>query len=444
MVCIGNDRGMVPTILADGRGFTVASGDAVAIADRLAALADDPGLVAATGRRAAAWAGGFSLDRFEAELRRLLDVAWADGSRFAHPPALRDRVATDRPTVVQVVDSLAAGGAERVAVHLANELARRGHRSLLVATRAGGPLAADIDPSVEWVCLGRRGPLDPGAARALRRFVRDHDVDVIHAHSTSVFVVASAFPVGRRPAIVWHDHFPGAPERSPWALRAVSPSHRRGRGRQPADRGGRPPPPRPGWPPHLAAQLLPARASGLDGGGPAAADLPGEPGRRVVCVANLRPAKDQLTLVRAMARVLADHPGAHLLLVGADVGGYAEEVRAEVRALGLEHHVTFLGVRTDVGAVLAASDVAVLSSLEEGTPLAVHRVRPGRAGGGGHRRGRGGGRPRPRTGRDAGRARRRPPPWPRPWSPSSTTSRNGRRWVPAWRSGWASASRSTR
>jgi glycosyltransferase involved in cell wall biosynthesis len=42
-----------------------------------------------------------------------------------------------------------------------------------------------------------------------------------------------------------------------------------------------------------------------------------------------------------------------------------------VAARGLDDHVTLLGVRRDVGSVLAACDVAVLASLEEGTPLAL-------------------------------------------------------------------------
>ena len=189
---------------------------------------------------------------------------------------------------------------------------------------------------------------------------------MIHAHSTSVFAAATSFPVGRRPALVWHDHFPGAPERSPRALRAVRDridvAVAVSRRIEEADRralglGGRLT-----WLPNF---------SRLEGGDPPAADLPGVAGRRVVCVANLRPAKDQLTVVRALTRVRDTHPDVHLLLVGSADGDYGDEVRAEVRALDLEGHVSLLGVRTDVAAVLAAADVAVLASLEEGTPLAV-------------------------------------------------------------------------
>ena len=376
LVCIGNDRGMVPTIVSEGRGFTVPAGDATAIAARLDELAADPALVAATAHRAAAWAEQFSLDRLEQELRDLVGLAWADGSRFGHPPALRDQLApeagsgmsgkTGRPTVVQVVDSLDAGGTERVAVQLANELARRGHRSLLVATRRAGPLADEIAPEVEWLCLGRRAVIDPAAARALRHFVHDHDVDVIHAHSTSIFTVALSFPIGRRPAIVWHDHFSGAPDRPARPLRAV----RRwideavavSRPIEAADRRAL----------GLGARLSQlANFSVFDATAEPAADLPGMPGRRVVSVANLRPVKDQLTLIRALARMTEILPDVHLLLVGNDSGPYADRVRTEVRNRDLGANVTLLGVRADIASVLAGCDVAVLSSIDEGTPLAL-------------------------------------------------------------------------
>ena len=109
----------------------------------------------------------------------------------------------------------------------------------------------------------------------------------------------------------------------------------------------------------------------LDSGDTPAADLPGKAGSRVVCVANLRPAKDQVTVVRAMAAVARTHPQAHLLLVGSDLGAYADLVRSEIARLDVGASVTLLGVRTDVAAVLAGSDIGVLGSVEEGTPLAV-------------------------------------------------------------------------
>ncbi|MGZ4694890.1 MAG: glycosyltransferase [Acidimicrobiales bacterium] len=378
LVCIGNDGGMVPTILGEGRGSTVAPGDAVAVAHELRALSADRAELVRRSQASATWASRFSLDEFESEMRRLLGFAWRQPSPFLRPPALRHVVPMAAPMVVepsrsapplrvlQVVDSLAAGGAERVAVHLANELARSGHESSLVATRAGGPLAESLDEAVWWRSLDRSRRVDPSAIAALRSVVRERGIDVVHAHSTSVFLVAAAFAVGPRPAIVWHDHFPGAPQRDPRALRAVdrwidvgvAVSHEI----EAADRERL----------RLGDRLVRVpNFSVLDAEAEPDADLPGEPGSRIVCVANLREAKDQATLVRAMARLARSHPRAHLLLVGADTGAHADRVRAEIDQLGLGSSVSLLGVRTDVAAVLAGCDIGVLSSTEEGTPLAV-------------------------------------------------------------------------
>ena len=88
-------------------------------------------------------------------------------------------------------------------------------------------------------------------------------------------------------------------------------------------------------------------------------------------MANLRPPKDQVTLVRAIARVARTHAQVQLLLVGHDGGGYGDEVRAEVERQGVGANVALLGLRTDVASLLAACDIGVLSSTSEGTPLAV-------------------------------------------------------------------------
>lgn len=374
VVCIGNDSGMVPSILGEGRGFTVRPGDAAAVAEVLGSLAADADELGRRADASADWASRFSLEEFEREMRRVLALAWRDGSPCLRPPTIRGVVDLAAPggpgpgalRVLQVVDSLAVGGAEQVAVHLANELSRSGHESSLVATRSAGPLAGAIDPTVWWRALGRAGRFDPRAIRALRAIVEERRIDVVHVHSTSVFLVVASYLVGPRPAIVWHDHFPGAAQRNPWPLRIVGRwvdaaavvSH----DIESADRELL-------W---FADRLVRVpNFSVLDSDDAPATDLPGQPGSRAVCVANLRPAKDQVTVVRAMAEVLASHPHAHLLLVGSDVGAYADLVRAEITRLDVGAGVTLLGVRTDVAAVLAASDIGVLGSSEEGTPLAV-------------------------------------------------------------------------
>ena len=101
-------------------------------------------------------------------------------------------------------------------------------------------------------------------------------------------------------------------------------------------------------------------------------ELPGSAGHRVVCVANLRPEKDHENLLHAMRYVVRHVPNAHLLLLGNGGDPVCTGQITEAMARdGLAGHVTWLGARSDVSAVLKACDVGVLSSASEGMPLAL-------------------------------------------------------------------------
>ncbi len=100
--------------------------------------------------------------------------------------------------------------------------------------------------------------------------------------------------------------------------------------------------------------------------------LPGTAGKRIVCVANLRPQKDYFTLLTAMQLVVEIVPDAHLVIVGARSDAeYQDAVLARIPALNLSSNVTFLGTRSDVADLLRLCDIAVLSSVSEGLPLSL-------------------------------------------------------------------------
>lgn len=67
--CIGPDRGVVPRMLADGRGFCVPPRDVRALADLLDRLAGAPAERLAVGLRASAWATRFTRERFADAIR---------------------------------------------------------------------------------------------------------------------------------------------------------------------------------------------------------------------------------------------------------------------------------------------------------------------------------------------------------------------------------------
>jgi glycosyltransferase involved in cell wall biosynthesis len=84
----------------------------------------------------------------------------------------------------------------------------------------------------------------------------------------------------------------------------------------------------------------------------------------VIVVANLIAYKGHEYFMRAWAKVCGVFPDAVALLVGDGPVRAARE--ADARGLGIEANVRFLGVRRDVPALLAASDLLVHPSLQEG------------------------------------------------------------------------------
>lgn len=295
-------------------------------------------------------------------------TAVATGSRSS-PRAYR---------VLLTVDSLAAGGTERVTVDVANVLHRRGHHVWLCTTRAGGPLAESLDPGVRVASLRRRSRWDVGQMVAFSRLVQRERFDVIHSMGRGATRLVSLCRAARafRTAHVFHDHA-GTVHAGSGTSRSLRAAVRLGvdwylgvdealcawaRRRLPLPR-------------HRVTLVR----NGLDLDRFAAVDaldVRRELGLRIdstvlAMVANLRTEKDHQLILRALARCPA-RERLTLLLVGSMPDPALERNSRELaRTLGIEHLVRFLGQREDVPAVLAGSDVGVLSSRSETGPLAV-------------------------------------------------------------------------
>ena len=86
-------------------------------------------------------------------------------------------------------------------------------------------------------------------------------------------------------------------------------------------------------------------------------------------VGRLVPIKDVPTLLDAFSAVAARAPSARLVIAGD--GPERPALQQRVEALGLARAVRFAGWRTDLPALYATFDAVVLSSRNEGTPIAV-------------------------------------------------------------------------
>ncbi len=93
-----------------------------------------------------------------------------------------------RIRVMHVTATLDPGGAERVAINLVNLLPRERYRAYLCTTRQDGSLADLVAEDVGQLRLKRRYRFDIGAVGRLISFIRVHNIQILHAHSESLFI----------------------------------------------------------------------------------------------------------------------------------------------------------------------------------------------------------------------------------------------------------------
>ena len=288
---------------------------------------------------------------------------------FGQPRVRRAGADSDLPGVMHITDTLDSGGAERMAVNLVNHLPRDRYKVFLCTTRRDGALVDSIASDVERLRLERRGRFDLKAILRLREFIAEHDIRLLHAHNTSLFVALAASVFPPRPAVIWHHHTGrfAMEDRAARIYRLVA--HRISavivvnqalaewttrRLKLPADR----------------VRYIPNFVSESTTQPPI--ELPGVPGKRIVCVANIHPDKDHSTLFHAMKQVVEQVPDAHLLLAGeARDANYLKTVTAEMVRLGLINNVALLGQQKNIPQLLNACDIGVLSSVSEGLPMAL-------------------------------------------------------------------------
>jgi glycosyltransferase involved in cell wall biosynthesis len=85
---------------------------------------------------------------------------------------------------------------------------------------------------------------------------------------------------------------------------------------------------------------------------------------KIITVANLVPVKGIEVLIKAIQ--LLNNNNIHLEILGDDRAEYASELKRMVLDLGLQNQITFLGKHADVRPFLAASDLYVIPTLNEG------------------------------------------------------------------------------
>ena len=90
--------------------------------------------------------------------------------------------------IVQIIDSLEVGGAEKMAINYANALAKRIDFSGLIATRKEGDLKREIESNVDYLFLNKKNTIDFKAVFQLKTYCKKNKVEIVQPHSSSYFI----------------------------------------------------------------------------------------------------------------------------------------------------------------------------------------------------------------------------------------------------------------
>jgi glycosyltransferase involved in cell wall biosynthesis len=282
-------------------------------------------------------------------------------------------------TVGQVLLSLTMGGGELLAARIARRLQDR-FRFVFFCLDDLGTLGEELRQEGFVVrVLDRRPGVDWSCLRRLARWLREDEIDVLHAHQyTPFFYAATARWLHRRQAVIFTEHgrtFPDYPRpKRMLANRFLLRRRDRAVGVGQAVRQAL-----------VANEGLPSERVEVIYNGINLAAYQASPTEDrsairlefgwtndhfvIVQVARLNALKDHLTAVRAFQHVQAALPAARLLVVGE--GEERQAIEAEIGKRDLGPYIRLAGLRKDVPRLLGGSDLLWLTSVSEGIPLTI-------------------------------------------------------------------------
>lgn len=276
--------------------------------------------------------------------------------------------------ILQLCSSLSVGGGERLVHGLVQHFDRQRFEPFVasVAVVRGNRLQPEFEQlGVPIYVLDAKNLYKPYAYRALARYIRENQIDLIHTHLTSADFVGRI--VGKAlgvPVVSTLNNIPEDYEKQRayryWLERytcgladhnvACSEIIRQmfiQRWKLPASRTST-----------IVNGIVLDKFLAVPAGVPPRA--PGE-GPLITTIGRLETQKAQHLFIEAARLVLAAHPDARFMIVGQ--GPREQELKNLAHSLGVAEQIDFAGVRYDIPDILGRSDIFVLSSAWEGLPL---------------------------------------------------------------------------
>ena len=270
--------------------------------------------------------------------------------------------------VIQLIDSLDAGGAEVLAVNIANALVDEGINSHLCTTRKEGVLKSNLKENIGFLFLDRKKSIDFSAIIRFKKYLKKNNIGIIHAHTTSYFFAFCVKIIYPKVKIIWHNHtgnyvnlkgfkffiirfmslfFDGIinvnEELNIWAKNELK--HKKS----------------------IKLDNFPQFINKNK-----TTQLLGTENKRIVILASLREVKDHLNLLESFNKIHSKYTDWTIHIIGKDFNdNYSKKIKQFILEKSLENSVFLYGLCLDIENILNQATIGALSSKSEGLPVSL-------------------------------------------------------------------------
>ena len=263
--------------------------------------------------------------------------------------------------ILQLIDTLNPGGAERMAVNYANSVIDFGQESYLMTTREEGGFTKLLNEEVKYSFLKRKKTLDKKAIFNFKKYLHEHCIDIVHAHGTSWFFAVMCKLAGSNFKLIWHNHY-GASSELPYSKKKLLTLFSRffdgiisvnQELKEWADI-------------HFKCRKSISLFNFVVVSNHR--KIESRTGLNIVCLANLKPVKNHKFLLAA-CDLVSKEININLHLIGKDFDDdYSTKMKKEfIRRSYVKYHGSLL----DPDSILNKMQVGILSSNSEGMPMAI-------------------------------------------------------------------------
>lgn len=269
---------------------------------------------------------------------------------------------------LQIIDTLRIGGAERMAINIANGLSSANIESHICATRSEGQLKACLKKEVSYLYLNKKSVIDIKALFRLKKYIKENQINILHAHGTSFFLAVIVSVFNKKLNVVWHDHYGNrVNDTNKFKLAILKLCSYNFNIIYCVNHELR------NW----AIKNLNCKTVKFISNFPTINQkketlLKGNTGKRILCAANLREPKNHELLFKAFKKIKEEFSDWSLHCIGAmHDDDYYQTLKSFIVKHKLENQIILYGAKEDVSNIISQSDIGVLTSKFEGLPMAL-------------------------------------------------------------------------